>query len=160
MNAIDVIGIIANNPRHAGLPDLFQLAQGERALLAQAEVVEELVALLQPRKLVPDDALEHWAEDGVFVRCLEETAQIKIDVIHRFVDAPSKEQMRTFSFFNGVCASPHLLNVPRLDAFPEVCPVLGLAPRADLAVLVVAGQPVVSTSLDVHRHKVKTSPKS
>ena len=99
MNAIDVIGIIANNPRHAGLPDLFQLAQGERALLAQAEVVEELVALLQPRKLVPDDALEHRAEDGVFVRCLEETAQIKIDVIHRFVDAPSKEQVRIFSFF-------------------------------------------------------------
>ena len=59
-----------------------------------------------------------------------------------------------------VCASPHLLNVPRLDAFPEVCPVLGLAPRADLAVLVVAGQPVVSTSLDVHRDKVKTSPTS
>ena len=159
MNAIDVIGIIANNPRHAGLPDLFQLAQGERALLAQAEVVEELVALLQPRKLVPDDALEHRAEDGVFVCCLEETAQIKIDVIHRFVDAPSKEQMRT-SIFYGVCASPHLLNVPRLDAFPEVCPVLGLAPRADLAVLVVAGQPVVSTSLDVHRDKVKTSPTS
>ena len=157
MNAIDVIGIIANNPRHAGLPDLFQLAEGERALLAQAEVVEELVALLQPRKLVPDDALEHRAEDGVFVRCLEETAQIKIDVIHRFVDAPSKEQMRTFFM---VCASPHLLNVPRLDAFPEVCPVLGLAPRADLAVLVVAGQPVVSTSLDVHRDKVKTSPTS
>ena len=157
MNAIDVIGIIANNPRHAGLPDLFQLAEGERALLAQAEVVEELVALLQPRKLVPDDALEHRAEDGVFVRCLEETAQIKIDVIHRFVDAPSKEQMRTFNFY-GVCASPHLLNVPRLDAFPEVCPVLGLAARADLPVLVVAGQPVVSTSLDVHRHKVKTSP--
>ena len=107
LNAIDVIGIIANNPRHAGLPDLFQLAEGERALLAQAEVVEELVALLQPRKLVPDDALEHRAEDGVFVRCLEETAQIKIDVIHRFVDAPSKEQIRTFSFLL-VCV-PHLI---------------------------------------------------
>ena len=75
LNAIDVIGIIANNPRHAGLPDLVQLAEGERALLTQAEVVEELVALLQPRKLVPDDAFEHRPQYRVLVRRLRSAGQ-------------------------------------------------------------------------------------
>jgi len=71
---------------------------------------------------------------------LEETPKIKINVVHRLVHAP------------------HLLDVPRLDAFPQVSPVLGLAPGADLPILVVAGQTVVSTSLDVHGYKVQSSP--
>ena len=91
------------------------------------------------------------------MRSLKEAAKVKVDVIHRLVDTPLKDQIRTFP---SSLVSPHLLDVPRLDAFPQVSPVLGLAPGADLPILVVAGQTVVATSLDVHGYKVQSSPAS
>ena len=89
---------------------------------------------------------------------LKEAAKIKVDVIHRLVDTPLiKDQIKTFP---NSLVSPHLLNVPWLNAFPQVGPVLSLASSADLPVLVVAWQTVVSTSLDVHCHKIQSSPVS
>ena len=92
------------------------------------------------------------------MRSLKEAAKVKVDVIHRLVDAPLiKDQLKTFP---NSLVSPHLLNVPWFNAFPQVGPVLSLASSADLPVLVVAWQTVVSTSLDVHCHKIQSSPAS
>ena len=63
LNPVDVVRVVADNPRHARLSDLVQLSQGERPSLVDAKVVEELVSFLQPGKLVPDDALEHRTKD-------------------------------------------------------------------------------------------------
>ena len=89
LNPVDVVRVVADNPRHARLSDLVQLSQGECSSLVDAKVVEELVSFLQPGKLVANDTLEHRTKDWVFVSSLEETAKIEVNVVHRLVDAPN-----------------------------------------------------------------------
>merc|ERR1719278_52004 len=137
---VHIVSVITDNSSQGGFPHLIKLGEREGDVLIQTKIIEEPVTFLQPGELITNNTFKDRTQDGVLVSGLQEASDIEINIVHVSVDGPQ------------------LLDVLGVDGPPEVRPVLGPVPGADLPVLVVAGQAVVPPSLDVDGHQVQPAP--
>ncbi len=136
LHCLDVVGVVAQDPRQLDLPDLVQLLQGEAAGPASV-LVPEAIAVAEGAELLADDAGKCRAHHGAGQGLLGDSSRPQIDIIGRFVDGSIGRDSVVAKNTNEVA--------PTVDA-GEATP---LTPGS------VRGNSMITTTLNVDSSQVK-----
>ena len=98
--------------------------------------------MLKSLELISHEALEGWAKKSPMDRNLRDSSDEEVDVVRVGVD-----QLQSLHNLLG-------------DEVGKVVEAVGLLQAAHLTPRIIARQSVVPTSLDVHCHKIQSSPVS
>ena len=135
LHHVDVVPVVAGDPREVCLPDLSQLLLSEPPRTGRA-VVEMSVSCQGPLELVSYQTLECRSHQPSSYGALAEPSDEKVDVVDVLVD-----QLEPLHNEGG-------------DEVGHLRELTDSAEAAELPELVVARQPVVSPPLDVESHQV------